>query len=147
MMNINPTDPIGVFDSGIGGLTVVHALTERLPSENIIYFGDTARVPYGVKSVETIAHYTTQITEYLLQRNVKLLIIACNTMAAVSHQIVEDLSTVPVLDVIEAGSKFASSNSINKRIGVIGTLATISSLAYEQTLRKHNPGIVIFDHL
>src|SRR5690606_30315359 len=76
--------PIGVFDSGVGGLTVVRALMERLPLENIVYFGDTARVPYGVKSVATIEHFTAQITDFLLQREVKMLIIACNTMAAVA---------------------------------------------------------------
>ena len=95
-MPTSSTSPIGVFDSGVGGLTVVRALMERLPFENIIYFGDTARVPYGVKSVETIAHYTTQIAECLLEKDVKLLIIACNTMAAVAAQSVRDLSPVPL---------------------------------------------------
>jgi hypothetical protein len=79
--------PIGVFDSGVGGLTVVRALMERLPFEEILYFGDTARVPYGVKSAETITGYARQITEFLLRRNVKLLIIACNTMAAVAYEL------------------------------------------------------------
>ncbi|ODU01535.1 MAG: glutamate racemase [Thiobacillus sp. SCN 63-1177] len=82
-MSTNAHSPIGVFDSGIGGLTVVRALMERLPYENIVYFGDTARVPYGVKSVETIAHFTTQIAQFLLEKDVKLLVIACNTMAAI----------------------------------------------------------------
>ena len=90
--------PIGVFDSGIGGLTVVRALMERLPFEDIIYFGDTARVPYGVKSVDTIRSFTTQIADYLLERDVKLLIIACNTMAAVAGDAVRERSPVPVLD-------------------------------------------------
>ena len=81
---VDPKSPIGVFDSGVGGLTVVRALMERLPFESIHYFGDTARVPYGVKSVQTIAHYTTQIAEFLLEKRVKVLIIACNTMAAVA---------------------------------------------------------------
>ena len=83
---MNARLPIGVFDSGIGGLTVVRALAARLPHEHIAYFGDTARVPYGVKSVETIAHYATQITTFLLDKQVKLLIVACNTMAAVASQ-------------------------------------------------------------
>ncbi|MCK9232250.1 MAG: hypothetical protein M0P04_05570, partial [Syntrophales bacterium] len=96
----NARHPIGVFDSGVGGLTVVRALMERLPFENLIYFGDTARVPYGVKSAETINLYAAQITEFLLQREVKLLIIACNTMAAVAHEAVVSRSPVPVLDVI-----------------------------------------------
>src|SRR5512136_2578155 len=96
--------PIGVFDSGIGGLTVVRAIMERLPFENIFYFGDTARVPYGVKSPETITQYATEITQFLLKKDVKLLIIACNTMAAVAYQAVQELSPVSVLDVIEAGA-------------------------------------------
>ena len=97
-MQIDPASPIGVFDSGVGGLTVVRALMERLPFENIVYFGDTARVPYGVKSVETITHYTLQIAEFLLEKQVKLLIVACNTMAAVAAQKIHALSSVPVLE-------------------------------------------------
>jgi glutamate racemase len=128
--------PIGVFDSGIGGLTVVRALMERLPFENIAYFGDTARVPYGVKSVETIAHYTTQIAQFLLEREVKLLVIACNTMAAVAAQVVKDLSAVPVLDVIEAGAVAARGG---RRIGVIGTPTTINSNAYARAIHDHAP--------
>ena len=100
--------PIGVFDSGVGGLTVVRALMERLPLENIIYFGDTARVPYGVKSVATIEHFTGQITDYLLDQGVKMLIIACNTMAAVAEQKVKQKAgSIPVLDVIDAGARAA----------------------------------------
>nr|HPR08647.1 hypothetical protein [Denitromonas sp.] len=93
--------PIGVFDSGVGGLTVVRALMERLPLENIVYFGDTARVPYGIKSVATIGHYTGQITDFLMARGVKMLIVACNTMAAVAGDVVRaKAGGVPVLDVI-----------------------------------------------
>ncbi len=96
-MNIQTHQAIGVFDSGIGGLTVVRSLMERLPFENIIYFGDTARVPYGIKSVEAINRYALQIVEFLLKKDVKLLIVACNTMAAVAYQAIRDLSPVPVL--------------------------------------------------
>jgi glutamate racemase len=138
-MNLNPDNPIGVFDSGVGGLTVVHALMERLPFEDILYFGDTARVPYGVKSVETIGHYTTQIAQFLLERKVKLLIIACNTMAAVSAQVVRDLSPVPVLDVIDAGAEAALAASHNRRIGVIGTPTTVNSNAYGRAIHALNP--------
>ena len=137
---MNNTSPIGVFDSGIGGLTVVRALMERLPYENLLYFGDTARVPYGVKSVETIAHYTTQIAQFLLEKNVKLLIIACNTMAAVAAQSVRDLSPVPVLDVIDAGALAARPG---KRVGVIGTPTTINSNAYARAIHEYEPGIRI----
>ena len=133
--------PIGVFDSGIGGLTVVRALMERLPFENIAYFGDTARVPYGVKSVETISHFTTQIAEFLLEKEVKLLIIACNTMAAVAAQVVRDLSPVPVLDVIDAGALAARNG---KRIGVIGTPTTINSNAYARAIHDYAPDSRIY---
>lgn len=126
---------IGVFDSGIGGLTVVRSLMERLPFENIIYFGDTARVPYGIKSVETINRYALQITEFLIQKDVKLLVVACNTMAAVAYDAIRNLSPVPVLEVIEASAKSAACNTRGKSIGVIGTPATINSNAYARAIR------------
>jgi len=126
--------PIGVFDSGIGGMTVVRALMERLPLENIIYFGDTARVPYGIKSVETINQYAAQITSFLVKRNVKLLIVACNTMAAVALPTIKKLSKVPVLEVIEASARQAVAESRSKAIGVIGTPATINSNAYARAI-------------
>jgi len=135
--------PIGVFDSGIGGLTVARALMERLPHEDILYFGDTARVPYGIKSAETISHYATQITEFLLERQVKLLIVACNTMAAVASQVIQDLSPVPVLDVIQAGTIGAVHATVNKKVGVIGTLTTINSQAYVHTIQHADPDIRI----
>ncbi len=138
-MHLDSNNSIGVFDSGVGGLTVVRALMERLPFEHIHYFGDTARVPYGVKSVETIAHYTTQIAQFLLEKQVKLLIIACNTMAAVSSQVVRDLSPVPVLDVIEAGALNALAATRTRRIGVIGTPTTINSNAYGRAIHQFEP--------
>lgn len=143
-MQPDPHNPIGVFDSGVGGLTVVRAMMERLPFENIIYFGDTARVPYGVKSVETISHFTTQIAEFLLQKQVKLLIIACNTMAAVASQVVKDLSPVPVLDVIDAGALGALAESRSKKVGVIGTPTTINSNAYARAIHEYEPDVRIF---
>lgn len=136
--------PIGVFDSGVGGLTVVRALMERLPFENIIYFGDTARVPYGVKSPETITQYAAEITKFLLQRGVKLLIVACNTMAAVASDTIMNLSPVPVLDVIDAGARTAVAETRNKHVGVIGTPATINSNAYARAMHRHDPDIRIF---
>jgi glutamate racemase len=137
--NLDPASPIGVFDSGVGGLTVVRALMERLPFEHILYFGDTARVPYGVKSVETIAHYTTQITQFLLERRVKMLIVACNTMAAVAADVVRDLSAAPVLDVIDAGAHSALAATRTRRIGVIGTPTTINSNAYSRAIHRLEP--------
>lgn len=138
-----PDQPIGVFDSGVGGLTVVRALMDRLPHERIIYFGDTARVPYGVKSVATVASYATQIAQFLLEQHVKLLIIACNTIAAVAAQTIADLSPVPVLNVIEAGAHAAAALTRSERVGVIGTLATVNSGAYEQSLRRYRPDIQV----
>ena len=134
-MSIDRSLPIGVFDSGVGGLTVVRALMERLPLENLLYFGDTARVPYGLKSVATIEHFTTQITEFLLERGVKMLIIACNTMAAVAGDQVRTLAgPLPVLDVIDAGARAAVSGSTRRAIGVIGTPTTINSNAYARRM-------------
>jgi glutamate racemase len=135
---------IGVFDSGIGGLTVVRSLMERLPFENIIYFGDTARVPYGIKSVETINRYALQITEFLLKKDVKLLIVACNTMAAVACQAIRDLSSVPVLEVIGAGASNAVLQTRNKTVGVIGTPATINSNAYARAIHLLDRDIRVF---
>lgn len=137
-------NPIAIFDSGIGGMTVVRAVMERLPFEEIIYFGDTARVPYGIKSVGTICQYATQITEFLLKQQVKLLIIACNTMAAVAYQVVEDLSTVPVLEVIDAGARAAIKATQSKSIGVIGTPATINSNAYARAIHRYDAAVRIY---
>jgi glutamate racemase len=137
--------PIGVFDSGVGGLTVVRALMERLPLESIVYFGDTARVPYGVKSVATIEHFTGQIVDFLLRQEVKMLIVACNTMAAVALKIVtERAGDIPVLDVIEAGAHAAMTGSGNGRIGVIGTPTTINSNAYARRIHALDPGAHVY---
>lgn len=138
------TQAIGVFDSGIGGLTVVRSLMERLPFEHIVYFGDTARVPYGVKSVKTIAHYTTQIVEFLLAKQVKILIIACNTMAAVAAQTVRDISPVPVLDVIDAGALAACDATRSGQIGIIGTPTTVNSNAYARAIHTVNRSARVF---
>ncbi|MBB5017489.1 glutamate racemase [Chitinivorax tropicus] len=143
-MSPHPSAPIGVFDSGVGGLTVVRALMERLPFEDIVYFGDTARVPYGVKSVDTIRHFTAQITQFLLEKQVKMLIVACNTMAAVAVDVVHQLANVPVLDVIEAGARNAVNVSRSNSIGVIGTPTTINSNAYARSIHHLNPGVRVF---
>lgn len=143
-MKADPNNPIGIFDSGIGGLTVARSIMEQLPFENIIYFGDTARVPYGVKSVETISRYAMQITEFLLRQKVKLLIVACNTMSAVAYQAIKDLSPVPVLDVVDAGARSSVTETHNKCVGVIGTQATINSNAYQKAIYKYDPEIRIF---
>jgi glutamate racemase len=134
----------GVFDSGVGGLTVVRALMERLPFENIVYFGDTARVPYGTKSVENINRYACQITEFLLKKDVKLLVVACNTMAAVAYQAIKELSGVPVLEVIDASARNAAGETKTKSIGVIGTPATINSNAYARAIHLLDKEIKIY---
>ena len=152
MQSTGESGAIGVFDSGIGGLTVVRALMERLPRESIVYFGDTARVPYGVKSVATIEHFAAQITAYLLEQRVKMLIIACNTMAAVAADTVRRLAgSIPVLDVIEAGAQAAVADGPGRRIGVIGTPTTINSNAYalrmhalDPTVRVHSQACPLF---
>jgi glutamate racemase len=157
-MNSNTNRAIGVFDSGIGGLTVVRSLMERLPFENIIYFGDTARVPYGVKSVDTINRYAAQITDFLIKKDVKMLIVACNTMAAVAHQTIVDLANVPVaavayqkiveqipvLEVIDASARMAIQNTKTKSIGVIGTPATINSNAYARAIHLLDKDAKVF---
>ena len=132
--------PIGVFDSGVGGLTVVRALMERLPNENIVYFGDTARVPYGTKSRTTIETFSAQIVEFLLQHQVKALVIACNTIAAVAGQKIQQMAgNMPVLSVIEAGAQAALATTRNNHIGVIATNTTVNSNAYARAIHAHNP--------
>ena len=139
--------PIGVFDSGVGGLTVVRALMECLPFENIVYFGDTARVPYGIKSVQTIERYTSEITDFLLAHGVKLLIIACNTIASVAQHVVKERASkagIAVLDVIDAGAAAAALCSKSGHIGVIGTPTTINSNAYARRIYALNPAVRVF---
>lgn len=138
------SQPIGVFDSGIGGLTVTRAIMERLPFEDIIYFGDTARVPYGVKSTATIEHFTHQIVDFLLSRNVKLLVIACNTMAAVAAARVRERAPVAVVDVIDAGARDAVQTTRNGTIGVIATPATVNSNAYARGVFALNASARIY---
>ena len=144
-MSSSKSAPIGVFDSGVGGLTVVRALMERLPLESIIYFGDTARVPYGIKSIPTIEHFSGEITDYLLACDVKMLIIACNTMAAVaSHVVAAKARGIPVLDVIDAGAGAAVGASRSRAIGVIGTPTTINSNAYAMRMHALDAGVRVY---
>lgn len=128
---------IGVFDSGIGGLTVVKELFTLLPNERIVYFGDTARVPYGSKSVETVRRYAHEDTELLLQHHPKLIVVACNTVSAVALDVVKSLAgAIPVIGMIEPACKEALRVSASGRIGIIGTEATIASKAYETELHS-----------
>lgn len=136
--------PIGVFDSGIGGLTVARSLFEILPNENIIYFGDTARLPYGTKSKETVTRYSIEITKFLLNKNVKMVVVACNTASSVALNYLRKISDVPVIGVIKPGSKAAISKTNNFKIGVIGTLGTVQSFAYKTQIQKYDRNINVF---
>lgn len=134
----NPA-PIGVFDSGMGGLTVVREMIRQLPHESIIYFGDTARVPYGPKSPDTVLRYSREITSYLKGEGVKALVIACNTATAHALPALREEYDMPIVGVIEPGARAAAAATRTKRVGVIGTAGTIKSGAYEKEIRKLLP--------
>lgn len=131
--------PIGVFDSGIGGLTVVKALRDVLPNEQIIYLGDTARVPYGSRSPSTVERYSLEIANMLIERDAKLVVVACNTVSSVALPQLEQNLPVDVVGVIRPGAEAAIHESRSRHIGVIGTRATIRSGAYERTLKSIDP--------
>ena len=142
MSNANP---IGIFDSGIGGLTVVKKISSILPSENIVYFGDTARVPYGTKSNDTVIEYALQDAAYLQTHNVKLIIVACNTASSIALPALKKKFDIPVIGMIEPGAKLAMAKSSKGRIGVIGTNATVNNKAYSTELLKYNGDLEIFE--
>src|SRR5436190_21221874 len=125
--NMNDSRPIGIFDSGIGGLTVVKAIRELLPNENIFYLGDTARVPYGGKSPSTVERYSVEMTDMLMAEDVKAMAIACNSASAVALPKLEKMLPVPVIGVIKPGAQAAVAATRNGHVGVIGTRATIKS--------------------
>ncbi len=137
-------NPIGIFDSGVGGLTVFKAIRERLPAEDIIYFGDTARVPYGPKSKETVIKYSIQNALFLMQYNIKYLIVACNTSSSVAIPILADRFDISVIGVIHPGVEKAVSITRNKKIGVIGTEGTIRSQAYAYEIKKLLPECQVY---
>ncbi len=131
--------PIGIFDSGVGGLTVLRALINALPYEDTIYVGDTARVPYGTKSADTVIRYSQEIAGFLVRHNIRLLVVACNTASAVALPALRKMLTIPVVGVIEPGARRAVQVSRNGRIGVIGTSGTVRSNAYQQAIQRLNP--------
>lgn len=131
--------PIGVFDSGMGGLTVVRELIRQLPNESIIYFGDTARVPYGPKSPDTVLRYSREITTFLKKEGIKALVIACNTATAHALPALREEFDLPIIGVIEPGARAAAGATKTKKVGVIGTAGTIKSRAYEKEIRKLVP--------
>ena len=135
--------PIGVFDSGIGGLTVARALFEILLNENIIYLGDTARLPYGTKSKETVILYSIECLKFLLSKNVKMVVVACNTASSVAVPFLQKITKIPVIGVLIPGSQGAVAKTKNKKIGVIGTLGTIKSNAYKKQIHKIERGIEV----
>ncbi len=136
--------PIGVFDSGIGGLTVVKEIIKQLPNENIIYLGDTARVPYGTRGKDVIEQFALELAKYLIKKDVKFLVVSCNTISANCLEVIEKISPVPVLGVIDPAVEEALKITSNKRIGVIGTQATISSGVYEKELKNKDPKVKVY---
>ena len=133
--------PIGIFDSGVGGLTVCKAIRDLLPVENIIYFGDTLRFPYGTRSTETIIRYSRQITEYLKSRDVKIIVVACNTSSAVALETLQNENAIPIIGVIDAGARAACKRLKGDTIGVIATRATVNSLSYVKAINKISPEV------
>ena len=140
---IDKNAPVGVFDSGVGGLTVAREIMRNLPSEKIVYFGDTARVPYGSKSKDTVIRYSSQIVHFLREQNVKAIVIACNTASAFALEAVQDKLDIPVIGVIEAGARVAAEETKNKRVGVIGTVGTVGSGIHESYLKRLDPKITV----
>lgn len=133
--------PIGIFDSGVGGLTVMREITKALPSEDVIYFGDTARVPYGNKSADTIVRYSIENAHFLKDKGIKLLVVACNTASAFALPSLQKLFNFPVIGVISAGAKRAVEVTKKKRIAILATRATIRSEAYQNTLKSFLPEV------
>lgn len=143
-MRTDSTSPIGIFDSGIGGLTVLRALRDRLPSENFVYLGDTARVPYGTKSPETVIRYSLLIAAYLRSQGIKFLVVACNTASAHAMDALRTAhADLPLLGVVEPGAEAAMAASKNQKIAVLATEGTIRSGAYQKALRQRGATEVI----
>lgn len=139
------TAPIGVFDSGVGGLTVMREIVRHLPNENIVYFGDTARVPYGSKSQKTIIRFSEQIIRFLKTKQVKAIVIACNTASALALDAVRDEFDVPILGVVIPGARAAVEATVNKKVGVVGTDATVQSGMYTKIIQGMNPGVQVIE--
>lgn len=143
-MKIDRDAPVGVFDSGVGGLTVAREIMRNLPAEKIVYFGDTARVPYGSKSRDTVIRYSRQIIRFLREQQVKAIVVACNTASAFALDAVSPELDIPILGVIESGARVAAQETRNKRVGIIGTEGTVGSGIHEAYLKKLDPEITVF---
>lgn len=135
---------VGVFDSGVGGLTVVWELMRCMPDEDIVYFGDTARVPYGSKSPASIRRFAVENASFLLKQNIKMIVVACNTATAIALPLLRERFSVPVVGVVDPGAKAAAAATVNGRIGVIGTHRTVSSGAYADAIRIYREDAQIF---
>lgn len=136
--------PIGVFDSGLGGLTVLKEIAAMMPGESIAYFGDCGRIPYGTKSKETVIKYALQDTRFLLTKDIKMVVIACNTASATGYEIIKGKFNIPVIEVINPGAKAAVKETKNKKVGIIGTKGTIKSNVYEEVINKLDNDIEIY---
>jgi glutamate racemase len=135
---------IGVFDSGVGGLTVLKEIIKALPGEGTVYLGDTARVPYGIRSPETVMHYSFENTNFLVKKGIKILIVACNTASSVSLEAIQQQVAIPVIGVVEPGARAAVRTTRNGKIGVIGTEATIRSGAYVRKIKELDGTLEVF---
>ena len=142
---MDPKLPIGIFDSGVGGLTVYRALHERLPNERFVYLGDTARVPYGTKSLATVERYAVENSRFLQAHGIKLLVVACNTASALALPAIRQAVTVPVVGVIEPGARAAVKTVHGGRIGVIATEATVQSRAYARAIASIDPRVSVIE--
>ena len=138
---------LGVFDSGVGGLTVVRALRDALPGEDLIYLGDTARVPYGTKSAATVIRYSLQTARFLLGKGIKYLVVACNTASAHAIEVLRQEIPVPVMGVVEPGARVAASATGSGKVGVIGTLGTIESGAYHRALHAIDSALAVSNQM
>lgn len=143
-MVIDKYAPIGVFDSGVGGLTVVREIMRNLPNERIVYFGDTARVPYGSKSKNTVLRYSRQIVRFLQTKQVKAIVVACNTASALALDEIEMEFDIPIIGVVKPGAHVSTKTTVKKRIGVIATESTIQSNLYPTLIQKEVPEITVF---
>ncbi|MBN1299552.1 MAG: glutamate racemase [Actinobacteria bacterium] len=136
--------PIGIFDSGVGGLTVLREIMEKVPDEDLFYFGDTARFPYGTKNLTEVKSFAFKIADFLCSRDIKLLVVACNTASAAALDDLKKYVSIPVIGVIEPGAKAAATATMNKKIGVIATEGTVRSRAYETALKKQSSNLEVF---
>jgi glutamate racemase len=143
MADLKSLAPVGVFDSGVGGLTVAREIMRQLPNEKIVYFGDTARVPYGNKSKNNIIKYSRQIIRFLKTKGVKAIVVACNTASAIALEEIEPELDIPIIGVVKPGAKVAIEKTVNKRIGVIGTESMINSGMYTDIIKNANKDITV----